>query len=144
MLTQRAASHIIKYYFHSLNDCRSTKTKHNFPRTLFVRFATKSFTAEADLQANRCICLKIGLGRETFSCKTYKNCPLNFVESSPDLNGLSTVLQGGLLHCDCRLITCLYAWGLFADLRTGMLLLAMCRSDHPRLVHAFNCTVHDQ
>ena len=28
--------------------------------------ATKSFTAEADLQAN--ICLKIGLGRETFSC----------------------------------------------------------------------------
>ena len=28
--------------------------------------ATKSFTAEADLQANTC--LKIGLGRETFSC----------------------------------------------------------------------------
>ena len=36
----------------------------------FSGFATKSFTAEADLQAN--ICLKIGLGRETFSCKTTK------------------------------------------------------------------------
>ena len=30
----------------------------------------------------------------------HKKCPLNFVESSPDLNGLSIVSQGGLLHCD--------------------------------------------
>ena len=70
-------------------------------------FATESFTAEADLQAihktndtrpwiNRdgrgwgsadwglvlfvlCICLKIGLGRETFSCENHKKCPLNLV-----------------------------------------------------------------
>ena len=37
-------------------------------------FATKSFTAEADLQAN--ICLKIGLGRETFSCENHKSVRL--------------------------------------------------------------------
>ena len=37
----------------------------------FVVFATKSFTAEADLQAN--ICLQIGLGRETFSCENHKS-----------------------------------------------------------------------
>ena len=32
-------------------------------------FATESFTAEADLQAN--ICLKISLDRETFSCENH-------------------------------------------------------------------------
>ena len=42
------------------------------------------------------ICLKIGLGRETFSSKTLK-CPWNLVESSPI--GSSTISLGGLLHC---------------------------------------------
>ena len=50
-------------------------------------------------------CLKIGYlpedqpCRETLSCKTHKKCPLDFLESSLDPNKLSTVSQGGLLHC---------------------------------------------
>ena len=63
------------------------------------------------------ICLKIGLGRETLSCKTHKNCPLIFVESSPDLNGLSTVLQGDLLHWEGKYLSIFFAeTGFWNDL----------------------------
>ena len=73
----------------------------------FVVFATKSFTAEADLQANTfiysdlqantCICLKIGLGRETFSCENHKS--VRWILWKALQSGPSTISLGELLHC---------------------------------------------
>ena len=66
----------------------------DFTDTLVIFSATKSFTAEADLQAN--ICLKIGLAVKLLVSKSLK-CLWNLVESSPI--GSSTISLGGLLHC---------------------------------------------